>query len=310
MSETSVRSADVTVVIPVHNRPTAVLAAIDSVLAQTTSVREIIVVDDASSDGTPDAVTRRIELGGPIKLIALPTNQGGGHARNVGADAAAGALVAFLDSDDLWAPNKLEVQLSRVGETTQDFVCFSNLAIDYADGEAPRPWNHHPFGVEASATDFMMRLDQAIQTSTLLMPANLARRVRFNDSLRRHQDLDFVLRLERSGARFVYASETLVRYSADPMATRVSFRKNASPSLAWLEVAENYLPQDLRDRFYLRHVYDIHFNDAPVASTIRGFGCVTRGAVSPLSFARTTLGRVTPTSIKDALRGPAKRARR
>ena len=102
----------VSVIIPTHNRASLVCDAVKSVLAQTYNNIEIIVVDDGSTDDTRSVVTA---LSGNIKYI-LQEKQGPGVARNRGIDEASGDWIAFLDSDDLWLPDKLSLQF-KVLET-------------------------------------------------------------------------------------------------------------------------------------------------------------------------------------------------
>ena len=101
----------VSVIIPTYNSGTYVTETIDSVLNQTYPHREIIVVDDGSTDDTPEQVRR---YGSAISYIRQ-SNSGVGAARNTGLRAASGHYLAFLDSDDLWLPEKLAVQLDHRG---------------------------------------------------------------------------------------------------------------------------------------------------------------------------------------------------
>ena len=95
----------VSVVIPVYNRAAVVRRAIDSVLAQSLTDFELIVVDDGSSDGSPGIVAG---IDDPrVRLIRLPVNGGGNAARNRGIREATAPIVAFLDSDDYFLPHKL-----------------------------------------------------------------------------------------------------------------------------------------------------------------------------------------------------------
>jgi glycosyltransferase involved in cell wall biosynthesis len=93
----------VSVVIPVFNRASLVVEAIDSALAQTFTDREIVVVDDGSTDATPAAVQR---YGDAVRYVRQ-ANGGEASARNRGVREASGTWVAFLDSDDLWEPEAL-----------------------------------------------------------------------------------------------------------------------------------------------------------------------------------------------------------
>jgi glycosyltransferase involved in cell wall biosynthesis len=99
----------VSVVIPSYNRGYCIGACIESVLAQTLGDFEIIVVDDASGDDTREQVAAIGDA--RIAYLPLPSNQGGAVARNTGIRRARGEFVAFLDSDDLWLPDKLARQI-------------------------------------------------------------------------------------------------------------------------------------------------------------------------------------------------------
>jgi glycosyltransferase involved in cell wall biosynthesis len=99
----------VSAIIPVYNYGRYVAQAIESVLGQTCAASEIIVVDDGSTDNTPE-VLKRYE--GRIRIIHKE-NGGVSSALNRGAEAATGDLLAFLDADDVWLPRKLQRQVER-----------------------------------------------------------------------------------------------------------------------------------------------------------------------------------------------------
>src|SRR5271168_3299780 len=98
-------TADISVVVPTYNRADLLARAVESALAQTIPVREILIVDDGSTDDT-----ERVAAGfaAPVRYIRQ-ANGGVASARNTGIAAAAGEWVAFLDSDDEWVPTKLAV---------------------------------------------------------------------------------------------------------------------------------------------------------------------------------------------------------
>jgi glycosyltransferase involved in cell wall biosynthesis len=99
----------VTVVIPTYNRVAFVQQAIASVIAQTYRNWELIVVDDGSDDGTAGAIST---MNDPrIKLLTKPHTGNIALLRNIGVDEGSGEWLAFLDSDDIWIPRKLEIQL-------------------------------------------------------------------------------------------------------------------------------------------------------------------------------------------------------
>ncbi|PKA04719.1 glycosyltransferase family 2 protein [Leptospira ellisii] len=108
------RSIPVTVVIPTHNRADQVGAALESVLRQTVFPEEILIVDDGSSDGTVSALDSKFrEERGRFRILSLE-HGGVSRARNRGVENATQEWIAFLDSDDVWLPQKLERQWNTI----------------------------------------------------------------------------------------------------------------------------------------------------------------------------------------------------
>jgi glycosyltransferase involved in cell wall biosynthesis len=138
-------SSELSVVIPVYNGESYIEPTLDSVRRQTVSPLELLVIDDGSTDRTSDLVDA-YRLANPelrMRLIRLP-HGGPGQARNRGIEEANGAWIAFLDSDDLWFPEKLE-QVARFCDAFPDanFFCHNELhrhldgtetLLDYAVG--------------------------------------------------------------------------------------------------------------------------------------------------------------------------------
>ncbi|MFC1867102.1 glycosyltransferase family 2 protein [Thermodesulfobacteriota bacterium] len=111
---------EVSVIIPTFNREGKVSRAISSVLCQTFRNFEIIVVDDGSVDETAESLT---QFEGNIKVIRNSVNLGVSAARNSGIKASRSPLIAFLDSDDHWMPEKLEVQVRFFKENPEALAC-------------------------------------------------------------------------------------------------------------------------------------------------------------------------------------------
>jgi len=112
----------ISIVMPAFNSEETISASIESVLSQTFKNWELIIVDDASEDGTAKLVLREYD-DKRIKLIQNSANMGPAGARNVALECATGDFVAFLDADDLWTPEKLKLQLS--------FMQNNNCAISF-----------------------------------------------------------------------------------------------------------------------------------------------------------------------------------
>lgn len=117
----------VTAIITTHNRLELLKRAIESVFAQTYNNIELIVVDDASTDGTSKYCMQQ-----PLRYIFIPKEEskGGNYARNQGVRAAKGKYVAFLDDDDYWLPTKIEKQVALIESKDCELVhCGRKLEI-------------------------------------------------------------------------------------------------------------------------------------------------------------------------------------
>ena len=128
----------VSVIIPTYNRRAMLLEAIDSVLAQSTRAFELIVIDDGSNDGTAEHLK---SLGDNMRTARLE-HCGPAAARNRGVAMANAPLIAFLDSDDLWAPTKLERQLDFM-RANPDCAILQTSEIWIRDGRRVNPGIRH-----------------------------------------------------------------------------------------------------------------------------------------------------------------------
>jgi len=115
-------SVSVSVIIPVYNRQRYVVQSLESVLAQTYRDYEIVVVDDGSTDGTREVLEPYMNR---IRYF-YQANAGASAARNKGVQESEGAYLAFLDSDDMWEPEKLEKQIQYVQD--DETVCFHQVS--------------------------------------------------------------------------------------------------------------------------------------------------------------------------------------
>ena len=126
------------VVIPTYNSAGTIERALRSVSEQSVRPDEVVVVDDGSSDATLQVVEQFIKSVPQmnIRLVKLGSNMGPAIARNTGWDACHTSLIAFLDSDDSWHPNKLELQL-KVIQQHPDHVLFGHRYTVVNNGAAP-----------------------------------------------------------------------------------------------------------------------------------------------------------------------------
>lgn len=124
----------VSIITPSYNSTKFIPATIESVLAQTYQNWEMLIVDDCSKDESRNVIRKYTEKDARIKLIELTENSGAAVARNTAIKAAKGKYVAFLDSDDLWVPTKLEKQIGFMEENDYAFT-YSKYQLMDVDGQ-------------------------------------------------------------------------------------------------------------------------------------------------------------------------------
>jgi glycosyltransferase involved in cell wall biosynthesis len=136
-------AATISAVIPCFNRAGFIRAAIESVLAQTSPVLELLIVDDGSTDASVAEIEPFLDGAGgiPVRLIRLPRNQGVSAARNAGIAAATGDWIAFLDSDDRWLPHHNEVLLNSAAAHPEARMIFSDGRFAEPSAAAAGGWS-------------------------------------------------------------------------------------------------------------------------------------------------------------------------
>jgi glycosyltransferase involved in cell wall biosynthesis len=201
----------VSVVIPAYNAEAHVTAAVDSVFAQSFRDFELIVVDDGSSDST---AARLGVYGDSLRCIRQP-NAGVSRARNRGIEESRGRLVAFLDADDVWLPEKLGKQTSRLRAQTDCRACYT--AVTVAD-VALRPMEVESTPPsEVTALNLLLRgnIVPGSASSILCARALFAETGGFDPHLSLCADWDMWLRLA-ARTRFAAVDEPLVVYRRTP----------------------------------------------------------------------------------------------
>lgn len=137
----------VSIVTPLHNGEEYIAQTIDSVLSQTYPYWELIIVDDCSSDKGLDVVKDYISRDSRIKLIINEVNSGPAITRNKAIEASKGKYIAFLDSDDLWTNDKLEVQIDFM-KTNNVYFTFTYYDQITEEGEFIKKVNNLPEKVD------------------------------------------------------------------------------------------------------------------------------------------------------------------
>ena len=244
----------VSVVIPCFNRSGMIGRAVSSVLSQTHQSLEVIVVDDGSSDILELKKALDAFQDARIRLIERPYNQGGAVARNVGVSLSKGEFIAFLDSDDEWVSNKLEQQFSMVDATQARLIYSASIVVTSHEKEERRSrMPLHGIEVDESIGDYLFLNRGFLQTSAMLLPRWLALKVPFNCKLLRHQDYDFLLRLEQFGCEFVMCPDELVIIHWEDL-HQTGRGLNAQGSLDFLENYKQFLSKRACSAFILQQI--------------------------------------------------------
>jgi glycosyltransferase involved in cell wall biosynthesis len=201
------------VVIPAYNSERYIAESIESVLTQTYSPLEIVVVDDGSQDGTGGAASAHSE----VTLIRQP-NSGPSAARNRGFAASSGEFVAFHDSDDMMTPSKLEVQIGHLLE---------NPAVGCVLAEQElvmEPGAELPFWAEGSKVPTLMPPrppeladEPVVHPMTMVLRREVFEQVGgFDESLAPAEDFDWMLRASEMGVEIARLHDVLLRRRVHP----------------------------------------------------------------------------------------------
>ncbi|AJC49332.1 glycosyltransferase family 2 protein [Allofrancisella guangzhouensis] len=172
----------VSIVVPTYNAEQFIVETIFSVINQTYVDWEIIVVDDCSTDNTKKLVKELINQDSRICLIELDKNFGGpAGPRNHGVKKSRGEYIAFLDSDDIWHPQKLEIQMSIICNDAINFVC-SQMQDFKAFGELK--FNEYCKGTNYTMiTSFKLQMRDLIPTSSVLIKKSLLLKEPFEQNI-------------------------------------------------------------------------------------------------------------------------------
>ncbi|MCF2442770.1 glycosyltransferase [Dyadobacter sp. CY345] len=189
----------VSIIMPCYNSQKYISASIESVLAQTMAEWELIIVNDASTDGTEEIIDHYSERDSRIKVFHLKKNSSAAGARNIGIDNAKYSHIAFLDSDDLWLPEKLRKQVSTMEEKNMMFS-FSSYYVINNDGKVME-FRKAPNFI---TYEKLLNHGNEIGCLTVMYNREMFKNYRFNEKIRIHEDykmwLDMFENIDRAYA--------------------------------------------------------------------------------------------------------------
>jgi glycosyltransferase involved in cell wall biosynthesis len=223
----------VSVVIPVFDRREQVLDAIDSVLAQTYRDLHVLVVDDGSTDGTPDVIAARRP---GVGLLRRPHNAGPAAARNAGLRMTAGQLVFFLDSDDQLLPGAIERHVTEL-DSDPGAVMSSSLLRQRGVRRTILPDEPPPPDLAALLLQLLTGRFAGLLSSSLIRRSAVEAIGGFDEDVPPSEDTDLFLRLAPRG-RFAFIAERLTVRGMG--ADRISLRPRPG-DLAWNRVLDKAL---------------------------------------------------------------------
>lgn len=197
----------ISVIIPTYNREKTIDRAVDSVLKQTYSNLEVIVVDDGSSDRTEEIVKG---ISDPrVRFYKLPQNGGAGHARNEGVKLAGGELIAFHDSDDVWRPEKLQRQMAYWQEHPEFSMVYCGYLCHLENGKTRRVPGEEMEELEGDIFVPLLRRNTIGAPTILIKKNSFCECGGFDITLKSLEDWEFALRFAKQN-KIGYVGEQLV----------------------------------------------------------------------------------------------------
>jgi glycosyltransferase involved in cell wall biosynthesis len=212
----------VSVIIPAYDVADFIGEALDSVFAQTLTDYEVIVVND----GSPDTLELEQALAPYMSRIVYlkQENRGVSAARNTGISAARGSLIAFLDGDDVWLPNYLEVQVERIQADPTIDVLYPNVLMFGGSSETGEEFMTICPSSGEVTFERLLRQECNVSNCSIARKETIVRAGMFDETLRSVEDFDLWLRVIKGGGRIAYHRDVLAHYrrragslTADPI---------------------------------------------------------------------------------------------
>jgi len=249
----------VSVVIPTFNHAKFLKKALDSVVAQTFQNWEAVVVNNFSTDNTIEVVNSFADP--RIKLFNFSNNGVIAASRNHGLKEAAGDFIAFLDSDDVWYPNKLQKCVEQASAGYQ-FICHGELWIN-----SDLTQRTVMYGPASNATyNRLLYKGNCISTSTTFIAKSLLGSVQGfdeNPEIITTEDYDLWLRLAAKNPRTSFIPEVLGEFHRLADSASSSVLRNFAAEITVLKTHFGSQPQTIKNRLRMRHRYAIaHYGAA------------------------------------------------
>ena len=210
----------ISVVIPVYNYPEALESTLQSVIAQSYSNLEVLVVDD----GSDMEINPMIEKLNDHRISYYKLEHKNANiARNYGISISKGEYIAILDADDIWLENHIESCLDTLIESQTDDL-YGSLTVRDTTSLYEVPIIARSLNAGETMIDYLLDSGWGTQTSTLFMTAESAKNISWNPDLKRHQDYDFVIRYSRQYKFAIKTKPTVIYILAKPIELKMHFK--------------------------------------------------------------------------------------
>lgn len=250
----------VSIVIPTYNSSGCILDALFSIVRQTVSAPiEIVIIDDNSNDfeKLKHVVTTffstRCNNQLSFVLIKNEINLGGGYSRNIGIENAKYQFIAFMDSDDIWCENKLSSQIMSYKPNS----ILTSAVLKGPSIKESIVLPKEKKRVNETVSDALFVHNKLIQTSTFFMSSDIAKKIKFNPSLPRHQDYDFLLRAEAAGYFIIQDEQPLSFWRVEDASTNRFIKKKATPEffINWFGEYRKYMTTDAAIAYVSKNIF-------------------------------------------------------
>jgi glycosyltransferase involved in cell wall biosynthesis len=272
----------ISIITPHYNRSKNLESVYEMLLTQSYVSWEWIIVDDFSEEDP----TKEIEKlkSDKIKIIRLSSNLGPAAARNIGIDNAKGRFIVFLDSDDSWDPKKLEKQISFVLEQDEpdNVFCWTQTKIIYKNSEEKvMPLRGMDLGEEAA--QYLFISNGFAQTSSILIPRIIAKKLRFEATLRQYEDFLFFMMASSLGMKMLLLAEPLNFWNNDLRDDRLSLSKfkNIDNGERFLCVADSMISRKAVLAFKSKILGSIYIKKNPIHGVFIIISSILYKSISP-----------------------------
>jgi glycosyltransferase involved in cell wall biosynthesis len=236
----------VSIIIPTLNRAHLIGETLDSIIAQTFTNWECIIVDDGSTDTTEKLISEYIKKDSRFQFHKKPSNRpkGANTCRNYGFELSKGEFINWFDSDDIMLPNKLQAQINEIASGKDIDVSFCECKSFVLKKNKQIIVDYFKIDYQNFVEDFILR-KLLIQTGSGLWDRNFVKRITFDETLTQSQDYDFHIRAFKLNPKKGILNEVLYMFR----------RKNESISNEYETNREEHLASFLKVKIRILQLY-------------------------------------------------------